>query len=105
MEVIPFNGHKAIQLGGVSPEVYIGLKIDQKYMVGTSNLFRLQLTPPDPRIPGSRLRSTDAKYSQRAVAATRSISSCQVIAWEILDPETLRVFWIFFTGGNRMTLK
>ena len=38
MEVIPFNGHKAIQLGGVSPEVYIGLKIDQKYMVGTSNL-------------------------------------------------------------------
>ena len=32
------NGHKAIQLGGVSPEVYIGLKIDQKYMVGTSNL-------------------------------------------------------------------
>ena len=38
MEVIPFNGHKAIQLGGVSPEVYIGLKIDPKYMVGTSNL-------------------------------------------------------------------
>ena len=39
----------------------------------------LRLTPVDTSFPepseGSRLRSTDAKYSQRAVAATRSISS------------------------------